>query len=87
MCDQLTCNGAHVGAADAPPGAAATCSVYQVRRPSYIVFFSMRSRGCLPLGLVQLMCNNTLLNFDPSMTACDGKIGEVRRVCLPAAVR
>jgi hypothetical protein len=33
------------------------------------------------------MCNNTLLNFDPSMTACDGKVGEVRRVCLSAAVQ
>lgn len=58
----LTCNGAHVGAADAPPGAAATCSVYQ------------------------LMCNNTLLNFDPSMTACDGKVGEEKceSVCKDA---
>jgi hypothetical protein len=48
----LMCNGAHVSAADAPPGAAATCSVYQV------------------------MCNDTLLNFDPSTTACDNKPGD-----------
>jgi hypothetical protein len=67
-------------------GLSGTLTCAQAPLPHSTLILSLSRSLALSLGPVrlQVMCNDTLLNFDPSTTACDNKPGDVRPSPSPA---